>query len=64
MMKTEQPHKHMPPQRLREASEGGAGVLWGLLVWLLLVCMTIVSHGCHGGDHDDELSGVPEVRRE
>jgi hypothetical protein len=30
-------------------------ILHSALIWLLLACCLIFCHGCHRGDHDDEL---------
>ena len=39
--------------------------LWYLLPLLVLLGILIFSHGCHSGDHDDELSlTVPRALEE
>ena len=38
-------------------------LLLGGLLWLVILAGVIVCHGCHAGDHDDELS-VPFVEQE
>ena len=35
-------------------------LLLGGILWLVILAGLIVCHGCHAGDHDDELS-VPIV---
>ena len=32
--------------------------------WLVLILVwPVFAHGCHGGDHDDELAAPPEASR-
>ncbi len=39
-----------------------AGFLWGWGWLILLAGSVIVCHGCHGGDHDDELMVMMQDR--
>lgn len=41
----------------------GRPLLIAFFYTLLLVAAVILCHGCHGGDHDDELSVPAAVER-
>jgi hypothetical protein len=54
-------HIRLPARRPSPRPRRWFGVAFGILLGLAAVC-----HGCHLGDHDDELSlhgGKPNVRR-
>lgn len=41
------------------AAGAGGQTSWYWVPLMLLAGLLIVSHGCHAGDHDDELSVAP-----